>query len=292
MNYFFSFQEPFPIFLLFPIFYFLFITSKKLLALISCLIIIITCFLALILENYKYIDCWVYIIICLALLNIKLKIRENLTKYFSNKKNKLSKFEKSIYNKFYSQIFSKDQFKYIFDKGKMVKVSSKYTFIKEGELYDKIFFFVNVSKDKSLILSSKNITIDYLTTGDWIGTAQFLFFQKIESYDGQKWSISLNSTYNSEIIFYEWNVENFKNIFLYVRDNQLLNKLLIIWNIQMSEKVKKYYNDLYNLCPKINNISELKVKSKEKGMASFFSSVVFEDFNNDNEETNLLTNNI
>ena len=174
----------------------------------------------------------------------------------------------------------------------MVKVSSKYTFIKEGELYDKIFFFVNVSNNKSLILSSKNITIDYLTTGDWIGTAQFLFFQKIESYDGQKWSISLNSTYNSEIIFYEWNVENFKNIFLYARDPQLLNKLLIIWNIQMSEKVKKYYNDLYNLCPKINNISELKVKSKEKGMASFFSSVVFEDFNNDNEETNLLTNNI
>ena len=291
MNYFFSFQEPFPIFLLFPIFYFLFITSKKLLAFISSLIIIITCTLALIFENYKYIDCWVYIIICLALLNIKLKIREKLTKYFSNKKNKLSKFEKSIYNKFYSQIFSKDQFKNIFDKGKMVKVSSKYTFIKEGDLYDKIYFFVNVVNDKSLILSSKNITIDYLTTGDWIGTAQFLFFQKIESYDGQKWSISLNSTYNSEIIFYEWNVENFKQ-FLYARDHQLLNKLLIIWNIQMSEKVKKYYNDLYNLCPKINNISELKVKSKEKGMASLISSVVFEDFNNENEneELNLLIN--
>ena len=67
MKNFFSFQEPFPIFLLFPIFYFLFISCKKLLALISCLIIIITCFLALIFENYKYVDCWVYIIICLAM---------------------------------------------------------------------------------------------------------------------------------------------------------------------------------------------------------------------------------
>ena len=290
MKKYFSFQEPFPIFLLFPIFYFLFITSKKLLAFISSLIIIITCTLALIFENYKYFDCWVYIIICLVVLNTKLKIMENLTKYFSNKKKKLSKIEKSIYNQFYNHIISKEQFKYIFDKGKKVKVSSKYTFIKEGDLYDKIYFFVNVLNDKSLILSSKNITIDYLLTGDWIGTAEFLYFQKIESYDGQKWNISLNSTYNSEIIFYEWNVEKFKNMFLYSRDIQLLNKLLIIWNQQMSEKVKKYFDDLYNLSPKIN--SEIKVKSKEKGMASLISSVVFEDFNNENEneELNLLIN--
>ena len=290
MKKYFSFQEPFPIFLLFPIFYFLFITSKKLLAFISSLIIIITCTLALIFENYKYIDCWVYIIICLVVLSTKLKIKEYLTKYFSNKNKKLSKIEKSIYNQFYNHIISKEQFKYIFDKGKMVKVSSKYTFIKEGDLYDKIYFFVNVVNDKSLILSSKNITIDYLLTGDWIGTAEFLYFQKIESYDGQKWNISLNSTYNSEIIFYEWNVEKFKNMFLYSRDIQLLNKLLIIWNQQMSEKVKKYFDDLYNLSPKIKG--EIKVKSKEKGMASLISSVVFEDFNNENEneELNLLIN--
>ena len=289
MKKYFSFQEPFPIFLLFPIFYFGFITSKKLFAFLSCLIIIITCTLTLIFDNYKYIDCWVYIIICLIILNIKLKIREFLIKYFSNKNYKLSKIEKYIYNQYYNQIFSKEQFKYIFEKGKMVKVSSKYTFIKEGDLYNKIFFFANVSNNEGLILSSKNITIDYLVSGDWIGTAQFLYFQKIESYDGQKWNISLNSTYNTEILFYEWNVENFKNI--YARDPQLLNKLLIIWNKQMSEKVKKFYFELYNLFPKINNISQLNVKSKEKGMASFFSRGVFDEINYDDEDINLLINN-
>ena len=71
-----------------------------------------------------------------------------------------------------------DYTKYLFDKGKLIKTKSKFTFIKEGDKYDKIFFFTQISDTNSVILRRQGFKIQSMEEGGWLGVTDFLYNQK------------------------------------------------------------------------------------------------------------------
>ena len=263
-----SFNNPYPIFLMIAIFYSGMFTHKNWLTILNMTFEIITNILILIYGSLLYIDAWIYILIALIVLNFRLKISEKISKFFENKI-LLEKNLEDVYNQFFKNVFSKTEFKYLFDKAKRVRTGNTFYFFKEKDVYNKIYFFARVSNPNGLILRSQKEIIENISEGSWVGTIDFLNYQ---SNSQQFWQYSLSCEIsNTEICYYEWDIEVIKNVFMFSTDYSLLNNILLVWSKSISENIVKLYKRVFDCMHGAKNINVLGVKSREKQLTSLFS---------------------
>ena len=263
-----SFNNPYPIFLMIAILYSGMFTHKNWLTILNMTFEIITNILILIYGSLLYIDAWIYILIALIVLNFRLKISEKISKFFENKI-LLEKNLEDVYNQFFKNVFSKTEFKYLFDKAKRVRTGNTFYFFKEKDVYNKIYFFARVSNPNGLILRSQNEIIENISEGSWVGTIDFLNYQNDFK---QFWQYSLCCDIsNNEICYYEWDIEVIKNVFMFSTDYSLLNNILLVWSKSISENIVKLYRRVFDCMHGEKNINRLGVKSREKQLTSLFS---------------------
>ena len=263
-----SFNNPYPIFFFFFIFYSGMFTHKNWLTILNMTFEIITNILILIYGSLLYIDAWIYILIALIVLNFRLKISEKISKFFENKI-LLEKNLEDVYNQFFKNVFSKTEFKYLFDKAKRVRTGNTFYFFKEKDVYNKIYFFARVSNPNGLILKSQKEIIENISEGSWVGIIDFLNYQNDFK---QFWQYSLCCDIsNNEICYYEWDIEVIKNVFMFSTDYSLLNKILLVWSKSISENIVKLYRRVFDCMHGEKNINRLGVKSREKQLTSLFS---------------------
>lgn len=242
---FYFFTKPYLIFLIIPLFHSGITTHKKWLSLFHMIIILLLNVFILLTNRISFLDIWVSILLSLIVINHKMNPIQWLKKYTS-KPIVQTKMENLIYRKFFSGTFNQEEFKYLFDKGKLIKTKSKFTFIKEGDKYDKIFFFAQISDTNSVILRRQGFKIQSMEEGGWLGVTDFLYNQKEGiDLDNQKWEVSLAcEKENVDICYIEWNAQTIKNIFFYNTDCAFLNKLLLLWNYSLSTTIEKLNHQL------------------------------------------------
>ncbi len=263
-----SLNNPYPIFLMIAILYSGMFTHKNWLTILNMTFAILTNIIILIYGSLLYIDAWIYILIPLIVLNYRLKIYDKISKYIENKI-LLEQNLEEVYNQFFLNVFSKIEFKYLFDKAKRVRTGNKFYFFKEKDIYNKIYFFASVSNPNGLILRSQKEIIENISEGSWVGIIDFLNYQ---SDYKQFWQYSLScETSNTEICYYEWDIEVIKNLFMSSTDYSLLNKILLIWSKSISENIVKLYKRVFDCMHGVKNINMLGVKSREKQLTSLFS---------------------
>ena len=171
-----SLNNPYPIFLMIAIIYSGMFTHKNWLTILNMSFDILTNIIILINGSLLYIDAWIYILIALIVLNYRLKVFDKISKYFENKI-LLEKNLEDVYNQFFQNVFSRTEFKYLFDKAKRVRTGNTFYFFKEKDVYNKIYFFARVSNPNGLILRSQNEIIENISEGSWVGTIDFLNYQ-------------------------------------------------------------------------------------------------------------------
>jgi hypothetical protein len=263
-----SLNNPYPIFLMIAIIYSGMFTHKNWLTILNMSFDILTNIIILINGSLLYIDAWIYILIALIVLNYRLKVFDKISKYFENKI-LLEKNLEDVYNQFFQNVFSRTEFKYLFDKAKRVRTGNTFYFFKEKDVYNKIYFFARVSNPNGLILRSQNEIIENISEGSWVGTIDFLNYQ---SNSQQFWQYSLSCEIsNTEICYYEWDIEVIKNVFMFSTDYSLLNNILLVWSKSISENIVKLYKRVFDCMHGAKNINVLGVKSREKQLTSLFS---------------------
>ncbi len=260
-----SLNNPYPIFLMIAIIYSGMFTHKNWLTILNMSFDILTNIIILINGSLLYIDAWIYILIALIVLNYRLKVFDKISKYFENKI-LLEKNLEDVYNQFFQNVFSRTEFKYLFDKAKRVRTGNTFYFFKEKDVYNKIYFFARVSNPNGLILRSQNEIIENISEGSWVGTIDFLNYQ---SNSQQFWQYSLSCEIsNTEICYYEWDIEVIKNVFMFSTDYSLLNNILLVWSKSISENIVKLYKRVFDFMHGAKNIDGLGVKSREKQLTS------------------------
>lgn len=232
-------QNSYIIFLIIPLFYSACTTHKKVKCLLHTTITSTFGLCILIFVDSKDIGAWACVIMSILIFNQKL----NLTQYISNiSQNQilLRQDEEAIYKKFFP-ILSKSEFKFIIDRGKRINQRAKYIFTKQGEKFDKIYFFAKISEKKTIKSEGKNQFVTHIEEGDWVGVIDFLYYQKEEvDYDDQKWEETVKCVKDCiEIWYYEWDINTIRGIFFYANDNSLLNKLLLIWGKYICKSIEK-----------------------------------------------------
>jgi hypothetical protein len=263
-----SLNNPYPIFLMIAIIYSGMFTHKNWLTILNMSFDILTNIIILINGSLLYIDAWIYILIALIVLNYRLKVFDKISKYFENKI-LLEKNLEDVYNQFFQNVFSRTEFKYLFDKAKRVRTGNTFYFFKEKDVYNKIYFFARVSNPNGLILRSQNEIIENISEGSWVGTIDFLNYQ---SNSQQFWQYSLScEILNTEICYYEWDIEVIKNVFMFSTDYSLLNNILLVWSKSISENIVKLYKRVFDCMHGAKNINVLGVKSREKQLTLLFS---------------------
>lgn len=237
---FYFFSKPYLIFLIIPLFHSAITSHKKWISLFHMIIILLLNIFILLTNRISFLDIWVSILLSLIVINHKINPIQLLKKY-TTKQITQSKMGNLIYKKFFSTIFNEEEFKYLFDKGKLIKTKSKFTFINEGDKYDKILFFAQISDINSVILRHQGFKIQSIVEGGWLGVTDFLYNQKEGiDLDSQKWEISLSCEKdNVDICYIEWNAQTIKNIFYYNTDSSFLNKLLLLWNYSLSTTIEQ-----------------------------------------------------
>ena len=263
-----SLNNPFPIFLMIAVLYSGMFTHKNWLTILNMVFAITTNVIILIIGSVLYIDAWIYTLIALIVLNFRLKVSEKISKYFENKI-LLNKNLEEVYNKYFSKVFSKTEFQYLFDKAKRVRTGNSFYFFKEKDEYNKIYFFASVSNPNGLVLKCQKEIIEFISEGSWVGTIDFLNYQ---SDSKQFWQYSLSCDIsNTEICYYEWDINVIKNIFMFSTDYTLLNNILIVWSESISNNIVKLYEKVFKCMHGAKNIKILGVKSREKQLTSLFS---------------------
>lgn len=250
---FFSLRPPYPILIIISIVYASIVTHKKWICYFNMISLVLLCFYYLFLS-LSYLDAWIGLVLSLIIINSKLKIDLELSR-ISPSTCLLNQLENRIYDSHFKKYLTKEQFKYLFDKGKMIKTKSIFNFATEGEKFTKIYYFALISHKDAVFISSNNIKLISVEGNFWFGTVDFLNYQREEvEWKNQQWMSNMDcDNVDCEVCYFEWNKDVMKNIFSYSIDHVLLNSMIMMWNNSNSTIIEELNKNIYREMNKIGN---------------------------------------
>lgn len=247
---FFSFEEPFYIFLIVPIYVSTLTTSNKYLLIINQSTLLIFDLIYLTYDK-SYIDAWVLLI--MLLFSICFITRNSLNKLISsNNVIVLEGLQKYIYDRDFKDLFTEDEFLCLMNLALLKKTVNKKNLAVEGECFDKIIYLATIPSYPSIVLKTKNTVISYLHEGSWLGVVEFILYyddnqEKMDITDNNKWLVSLDIEKDDvEITYYEWDFISMTNLVKYSGDNQIINKLLLVWTKYLTHSVLRLDDHVAN----------------------------------------------
>lgn len=272
---FFSFTPPYPIILMISIVSSSIITHKKWLCYFNMISLAFICIYYLFLS-LRYIDAWIGLILSLIIINNKLSLDLEL-KRISPSNCLLNNFEDKLFHLHFFNKMTKEQFKYLFSKGKMIKTKSMFSYATERESFNKIYYFASISHKDAVLITSNNIQLFSVKEKCWLGTVEFLTYQKenINSLN-QQWMVNINCVNDEcEVCYFEWNQKVIKNIFAYSIDHVLLNNIVMMWNNSNATLVQELNKIIFSEMKKIGNPSLSNYNNKEfiKSMKNNFANL-------------------
>jgi hypothetical protein len=222
-------ERPLAILLLIPLLISIHITSIKWVKIVGILSVILFSVGNIFFVGANYFELWLISVYLIFYFVLKAKSIFTNTKDTYNKNySRVSSdedFEKYIYNRDFSTIFTIDEFKELMTNCQIRHIKKKKKlFTAEGGPFDKVYYFAVIPSKAFVTLKTKDTTICYIKECAWIGVVEFItqFFNDSQ----RRWLIELmvDNITDVDIVWLEWD----KNVILIFKSSISINSSKII----------------------------------------------------------------